>query len=249
MLGRVVRRHLEERGCRVVTTDRRFTGGADDPLIDDVACSSADVVVNCAGALPSGVTAMDEMLRANALLPQQLGASLRPDQILIHASTDGVFSGLGGPYNTNDVPDATDSYGLSKRLGELAGYLAPTIIIRTSVIGSGGGLLRWLLDSEADVDGFTDQMWNGVTTLEWAHVCADLIDGRAQLTGVVHVASRNAVSKYELLETAAEIYGLRIRVRPTTSRHRVNRALVPTFERTEIRPQLDELRIWEERAG
>ena len=245
MLGRVVRRHLEEHGCRVAVTDRRFAGGADDPLVEDVVRSNADVVVNCAGAVPSRVTAVDEIFRANALLPQQLGASLHPDQVLIHASTDGVFAGLRGPYDTNEAPDATDTYGLSKRLGELVGYLAPTIIIRTSVIGSGGGLLGWLLAQEADIDGFTDHIWNGVTTLEWARVCADLIDNGAQPPGVVHVTSRNTVSKYELLVTAAEIYRLSIVVHPTTSRNPVNRALVPTVERTAIRAQLEDLRGWE----
>lgn len=250
MLGRVVRQYLAEQGYRVATTDCRFAGGAADPLVAEVVRSNADVVVNCAGAVPSNVTAVDEMLQSNALLPQHLGAQLRGAQVLIHASTDGVFDGEHGPYGPNDVPDATDTYGLSKRLGELVRHLTSTIVIRTSVVGTGGGLLRWLLDQQADVNGFTNHTWNGVTTLEWARVCASLIDRiGSQPSGIVHVTSRQSVSKYELLETAAEIYGSRIRVRPTASQQPMNRALITTIERPTIRAQLEDLRNWERRGG
>jgi dTDP-4-dehydrorhamnose reductase len=249
MLGRVVRRYLDEQGYRVVTTDERFVGGGNDTLVEDVVRSQADFVVNCAGAVPSKVTGVDEMIRSNALLPQQLGARLDAGQVLIHASTDGVFDGRRGPYRREDIPDATDTYGLSKRLGELARHLTPAIVIRTSIVGTGGGLLGWLLDQQSDVDGYSNHFWNGVTTLEWARVCAELIEQNLRSSELLHVTSQQTVSKHELLEEAASVFGLPISVRSTVSPQPMNRALVATIKRAPIRSQLEALRDWEPRAA
>jgi dTDP-4-dehydrorhamnose reductase len=249
MLGRVVRRYLAEQGCRVTTTDQRFVGGSDDPLIEEVVRGGADVVVNCAGAVPSRVTDRDEMIRSNALLPQQLAARLESGQVLIHASSDGVFDGSRGPYVADDVPDAIDTYGMSKRLGELAMHLTSAIVVRTSIVGTGGGLLGWLLDQHDDVEGYTNHLWSGVTTLEWARVCSELInDVNSRSFGIVHLASQQAVSKHVLLETAAQIFGSPIRVRPTVAKQSINRALTPTIQRMSIQAQLEELRDWESRG-
>src|SRR5687768_3905856 len=65
--------------------------------------------------------------------------------ILIHFSTDCVFSGRKGGYTEEDPSDALDLYGRSKFLGETAGEGALTI--RSSVIGrelaTASGLVEW----------------------------------------------------------------------------------------------------------
>ncbi|MBF6606033.1 MAG: sugar nucleotide-binding protein [Chloroflexi bacterium] len=246
MLGTAVRRYLDELGHRVLTTDLRFTGGATDPLIEQVERSDAEVIVNCAGVLSSNAATEAEMLVSNALLPLQLGARLGEGRLFIHASTDGVFSGERGRYSVDDRPDATDTYGLSKHLGELVIHLAHTVVIRTSIVGAGGGLLRWLLEQRSDVPGYTDHFWNGVTTVEWARVCAEMIERRrSQAPGIVHLTSRQPISKFELLDAAARIFGSPVRVLPVTSGRPVNRVLVPTIERGRITQQLAALRRWE----
>jgi dTDP-4-dehydrorhamnose reductase len=208
MLGRVVRRHLAERGHSVATTDARFRPGTGDDLVEAVVQSGADVVVNCAGAIPSKVSDPEEMFRANAILPQQLGARLGPGQLLIHASSDGVYDGALGPYSRDDAPNAIDTYGLSKRLGELVMHLVPTVVIRTSVVGTGGSLLAWLLEQQGEIDGYTNHRWNGITTLEWARVCADLIDREEpRRSRIEHVTSGDPVTKFDLLQTAIEVSG------------------------------------------
>lgn len=246
MLGTVVRRYLDEQGHRVLTTDVRFTGGAADPLIEQVKRSDAEVIVNCAGALPSSAVTKAEMLVSNASLPLQLGACLGEGRLLIHASTDGVFSGERGGYRVDDRPDATDTYGLSKRVGELAIHLGHAVVIRTSIVGTGGGLLGWLMEQQRDVTGYTDHFWNGVTTVEWARVCAEMIERRrSRAPGIVHLTSRPPINKFELLDAAAHIFGSSIRVLPATSGRPVNRVLVPTIERGRIAQQLARLLRWE----
>ncbi len=246
MLGTTVRRYLDEVGHTVLTTDLRFTGRAGDPLIEQVGRSDAEVIVNCAGAIPSRAATEAEMLLSNALLPLQLGTRLGEGRLFIHASTDGVFSGNRGHYSVDDRPDATDAYGLSKRVGEFVIHLTHAVVIRTSIVGTGGGLLRWLMEQHSDVRGYTDHFWNGVTTAEWARVCAEMIERRKSLApGIVHLTSRETISKFELLDAAAHIFGSPIRVLPATSGRPVNRVLVPTIERGRITQQLATLRQWE----
>ena len=102
------------------------------------------------------------------------------------------------------------------------------------------------MTQRSDVTGYTDQLWNGVTVLEWARVCAELIDRRgADLPRIVHLTSRSEISKFELLDTAARVLDIPVRVLPAVSGRPVNRVLEPTMERSGIREQLLELRRWE----
>jgi dTDP-4-dehydrorhamnose reductase len=117
---------------------------------------------------------------------------------LIHITTDCVYSGKGGaPYNEDSHFSPTDLYGLSKSLGEPE----ESIVIRTSIIGRGGdgtGLLGWFMKQSGIVQGFTDHLWNGITTRQFALVCDRIMMEGVLQCGVSHVFS-NSVSKYEML--------------------------------------------------
>ena len=69
-------------------------------------------------------------------------------------------------------------------------------------------LLGWLLASSpgASVRGFTDQRWNGITTLHFARLCAAVIDG-VEVAQPQHVVPGDTVTKAELLELAAAAFG------------------------------------------
>ena len=84
----------------------------------------------------------------NALAVRDLARTCSElDCLLIHFSTDCVFSGARGRYTEDDFPDATDLYGRTKLLGELSG--AGELTLRTSMIGhelgSRQGLVEWFL--------------------------------------------------------------------------------------------------------
>ncbi len=245
MLGVAVSRFLREAGHDVRTSDTWFEGRATDPLLRDVRASDADVVVNCAGALPSTGASVRRMTLANAILPLRLSAGLENEQILIHASTDGVFDGVKGPYSPNQRPDARDSYGLTKRVGELATQLGKSVAIRTSIVGTRGGLLKWLLAQQGEVNGYVDQLWNGVTVLEWARTCLEIVEAPFHSASVVQVGCSEPVSKFELLETSARVFECQVRVHPTSSGRPLNRVLLPDMRRASIAVQLKSLRRWE----
>ncbi len=245
MLGRDVVRWLVGNGHGVVTSDARFEGRDTDPLIEAVAVAACPIVVNCAAVLPSR-TDTDTQWVVNALLPMRLAATLGADQILVHASTDGVFSGRGGPYRIDDRPDSVDSYGCSKRVGEWAVHFPGVVVIRTSIIGTSAGLLGWLLTQTGEVDGFVNQRWSGITTLEWARRCGDIIaegDGRSRIEQV----ASPGLSKFQLLGTAAQAFGLRVRIREAEASETLDRTLVPTIPADPIKDQLDDLLRWSTR--
>jgi len=134
---------------------------------------------------------------------------------LVHISTDCVFSGAKGMYTEVDVADARDLYGLSKYLGEVDYPSAVTL--RTSIVGhelgTAHGLVGWFLAQKGTVKGFTRAIFSGLPTVELARVVRDYVLPRPELRGVHHV-SAEPISKYDLLQLVAEVYGKDVQLTP-----------------------------------
>ena len=118
---------------------------------------------------------------------------------LIHITTDCFFSGTDGkaPYHEHAELSPIDVYGVSKSLGEPESCLT----IRTSIVGKGGdgtSLLGWFLQQRGTVNGYTDHIWNGITTRQFGLVCDKIMSNRKLMVGKFHVFS-NAVSKCDML--------------------------------------------------
>lgn len=252
MLGHVVHRYLSEQGFEVLASEARHTGDLGSPLLREIRRAGCRAVVNCIGQrLPDTNEKAFQLWLANALLPQQLALALGEEGLLVHASSDGVFSGISGaPFRIDSPCDAEDSYGASKRLGELCLKLwARAVVMRCSIIGPELGpprsMLGWFLSQREPVDGFTDHVWNGITTLTWAKLCARAILGdRAVAPGLHQPACEQAVSKFELLSRIGAAFHHPVTVRPLKSGHPIDRTLKPTLPCSAIEVQLDELRSW-----
>ena len=175
-------------------------------------------VINCVG-----ITNIKESVKEGNLINSKLPVFLseildqkKDGSQLIQISTNGVFSGKRGNYIESDIPDATDAYGQSKLKGEVV--RSPHLTIRVSIIGtelkSKKGLLEWFLNQERDVKGYTEEKWNGVTTLE----CAKFIDWAIyrKLSGLIHFFSKKT-SKNDLLNIIKEVYGKKIEINPDNS--------------------------------
>lgn len=200
-----------------------------------------DWVVNCIGVtIPrSKIEGAPNTYFVNSVFPHMLAAEYGPK--LIHITTDCVYSGTdgGAPYNENSPHSPKDVYGLSKSFGEPAECLT----IRTSIIGPDGdgtGLLGWFRAQTDEVKGFTNHIWNGVTTKQFGKVCNKIIhDGGAQF-GTFHVHS-NRVTKYDMLLAFKKKYAQDVEIIPTVADIAVNREMstirglngwlqIPTFE-------------------
>jgi dTDP-4-dehydrorhamnose reductase len=251
MLGSMLWSHLSPKaGLRVRRSQRRDKAGegyfdatgteADlDRLLADQG-SGTDFVINALGMtkpeIKEGDFASEEAAKAvNTELPRRLArAAGRAKARVIHISTDGVFSGKAGPYDESAVPDPVDLYGRTKLGGEVADPRVLTV--RCSIVGpdpeKGRGLFEWFrgLGNEGQAKGFTDQMWNGVTTLQFAELCLAIIergafDGLTATAPIRHFCPNPPVSKHDLLKAFAGALGTKTKIEAAVSSVPVNRVL------------------------
>ena len=112
-----------------------------------------DVIINSIGIVKALEEQAGRLLNiwVNSLFPHQLYQICQSSGIrLIHISTDCVFSGRKGNYREDDPPDADDTYGKTKHLGELNGTEESTVIgsgMRTSCLNAtlaNGLMVRYL---------------------------------------------------------------------------------------------------------
>ena len=170
-----------------------------------------DYIINCVGVLIKGSSKDPSIaILINSLLPHKLANYSKAfGSKLIHISTDCVFDGLKGSYTETDNKTAQDTYGLSKSLGEIIDD--KNLTLRTSIIGpelkdNGEGLFSWFINQKGEVNGFTESIWGGVTTLVLAEVVIKSID--ENYTGLVHVTNSEPNSKFDLLSLIKDKFEL-----------------------------------------
>lgn len=241
MLGHQMVRHLRA-GWSVVATARKPGQGVDAigdvtdagflaKLLDDL---RPDVLINCTGVIKQRIHAVPlaEVCRVNVTLPHHLGLwAAERGAKLIHFSTDCVYTGArsGPAYTELEPPDVSDSYGYSKAAGEVR-FLQAALTLRTSIVGpereNGLGLLAWFLSQPegAQLRGFTNHWWSGVTTLELSKIVAELLTRGLPLSGLYQVASE-PVTKQDLLELFAAAYRRRVTITPFEAPEAVYRVL------------------------
>lgn len=203
-----------------------------------------DYVINAIGVtIPFALRDPGATFFVNSAFPHVLARHYGPR--LIHITTDCVYSGTdgGAPYDERSPRSPNDIYGLSKSLGE------PTecFTIRTSIIGpelSGHtGLLGWFLANAkpgASLNGFTDHLWNGITTRQFGVVCDRIMSEERLGHGLFHVFT-GPVSKYEMLLAFKERFNLQCEIKPVSGNpvvrtlstvHKFNDWLeIPTFQK------------------
>jgi dTDP-4-dehydrorhamnose reductase len=149
---------------------------------------------------------------------------------VIQIATDCVFSGQKGSYLESEAHDALDVYGKSKSLGEVPN--ASMMHLRVSIIGPEVGrstsLLEWVRNQPngAQIFGFTDHLWNGVTTSHFGKLARGIIESDLFEAGVFHVVPGNRLPKNKLVEKIASVFGRDdIQVQPKPSGNTVDRTL------------------------
>ena len=176
---------------------------------------SFDYIINCIGILNSSIDENDpnSVRRAeliNALFPHKLASLAQEYRArVIQISTDGVFARNAGVCLEESTCYCNDIYGKTKKIGEVntPNYLN----LRCSIIGPSPylrkGLLYWVLSQprNSEIYGFTDQKWNGVTTLQFAELCKILIldnyfDTVYAESPIHHFCPNQSINKYELLK-------------------------------------------------
>ncbi len=250
MLGRQVVRAAEAAGHDPVSPVLDITDST--AIIQALLLIRPDWVINCAGIVPDRGATWERMASVNGVGPWLLTKACELTGIkLLQVSTDCVWSGKlqARPYSVLFAfPDATDPYGLSKRLGERG-----DLVVRCSFVGHGEhGTLAWLQREVAagtrEVDGWLNTAWNGGTAPTVARALIGLVEkglptaipqGRVSdfTYRVHHLATREIITKAELLRRLIRAFDLPLTVRDV---YEPNPPRYLALEPTILLPDLDE---------
>lgn len=200
--------------------------GALERLLDTV---QPDWVIHCAALANLDDCEADPDLahRLNAEIPGRLatlvakgGARAKPIR-LVHISTDAVFDGVRGNYAEEDAPNPLSVYARTKLAGERAVTSAnpQAIVARVNLFGWSLMGRRSLaeffvnhLSAGERVMGFTDVYFCPLLVNDLAEVLIWMLGigsaTKEQLSGLYHVASREATSKYDFGVAVARRFGL-----------------------------------------
>lgn len=264
MLGHLVGLYLVESGHEVIGASRRgqrLFGSVRLDVLDDGSVRSLlseggfDIVLNCVAIISDHFSAPESLVMdVNARFPHRLAEFCEnlPTRI-VQISTDGVFAGDNAPYDENAIPDVVPVYGRSKAEGELRDE--KNLTIRSCPFGpdinsEGASLFNWFLRAEPPVEGWTQALFTGVTTLALARFVEHAV--KDELTGLVQFAPSMSISKASLLHLLDE----RFRVGRSADVHDVpgmmiDRSLVPSSSVSyatapSYETMLDELKVWME---
>ena len=185
-----------------------------DSVSDLISNVNPDWIVNCIGIIKPHIdekstASINQAIRINALFPGEIAsATSKP---VIQIATDCVYSGNIGAYPESALHDATDVYGKTKSLGEIPADSLKHI--RASIIGPEQGrstsLLEWFRNQpkDAKLNGFTDHLWNGVTTHHFGFLAKGIIENDYLEFNKIHIVPQDIVTKAELLQIFASSYG------------------------------------------
>ncbi|MBR6055414.1 MAG: sugar nucleotide-binding protein [Bacteroidales bacterium] len=260
LIGHVIALYFKERGHVVSGYDPEladfvpqyrgsyYSGSQIEAAIKEF---KPDAIINCTAVVNQ--TAEDNKAEAayiNTYFPHLLeGLTAQTGIVVVHRSTDCIFSGAKGQYVLEDTPDATSFYARTKAVGELDNN--KDITIRVSLIGPAlkdddGSLLNWYLKQQGSVNGYMNAIWTGLTTLEYAKTVENLLNQNAH--GVFQAAPDSPVSKFQLISLFEKYFPAGRSIVPVNNK-RVDKSLVPFWGNYHIKikdyePQIIEMKEW-----
>ena len=197
-------------------------------------------IINCIGITQAEfikldkISAKEKITIANSVFPEYLSEiSLERGIKIINISSDGVFSGKSGPYTELDRCDPIGIYNESKLNGEID--ISNVLNLRCSIIGPDPikkrGLYEWFKNSkEPIIYGYSNQIWNGITTFQYARLCRNIFlygyfDKLRYQSSVYHIDINEQISKYELLNIFREKLKKNVKLIPKETNNPINRVL------------------------
>jgi len=205
-----------------------------------------DYLINCIGVVNDKINENDSesilrAIRINSIFPHQLAEFAEKQKIrVIHISTDGVFSGEAKNCNEDTPHDCPDIYGKTKSSGEVLNN-ENFLNIRCSILGPSpfekGGLFEWFRSRPegSTIYGYTNYLWNGVTTLQFAQLCRKIIkknyfDSIVKESPVHHFCPNKPISKFQLLKLLKSLHRKRIKILPKKNKTAVKRILTTKYK-------------------
>ena len=224
LLGNMVYLYFNKKKYDIITTDLRWP---DDDFKLFVLNQKVDYIINCIG-----------------MIPQK-----KPDDVLydlINYQLPVWLDSLGFKIIHPDTDEADyTAYGMSKKLAR-ENVPNNTKIIKSSIIGfekeTAFSFLDWFLNSEIQVNGFTNQFWNGNTTLEWAKWAEKIILNWNFYNQVTTLANPHCLSKYDILIIIKKIFEKDIEIIPIESTLAKNNCMDGDFMSANLILQIKEMK-------
>lgn len=132
----------------------------------------------------------------------------------IHISTDCVFDGKNGNYKEEDRTNPINIYGKTKLEAEQKVLsIAPgSCVVRTNIYGWNEldklSLAEWMIDkfkTKSELPGFKDVWFSPIFVNDLTDVLFQLFEKK--YAGVIHIASREAITKLAFAQAIAEVFG------------------------------------------
>lgn len=224
LLGNMVYKYFNSKDYNIITTDLRWPTEEFKKFVYD---QEVDFIINCIGMIPQRKP--DDYLyeQINYQLPiflDDIGVKI------IHPDTD----------EADNTP-----YGLSKRMAR-EGIYKNTKIIKSSIIGFEKGtkfsFLDWFLNSEGEVNGFTNQYWNGNTTLEWSKWAEKIMKNWSYFKNVTTLSNPDCLPKYEILLMFKRVFNKEIIINPIESTLSKNNCMSGDYVTDKLETQLIEMK-------
>lgn len=215
MLGQEVSRQAKVAGIETLEISRKSGFEWDyflhpfATLARSIEMRESDVLVNCIGWIPQKSSGDPQLDTDQAQkLNVDLISEIQDHQIRlgfgwIQILTDCVFDGRAGGSSETTLHSPVDLYGRTKSAGEEK--MSGALKIRSSIVGpdknQGSGLFEWLRGQPvgAEVNGYENHFWNGVSTLAFGRLVTALAIKDLVIPGTQHWIPRDSVSKFELL--------------------------------------------------
>lgn len=224
LLGKDIAKVMYEEGrCRVIGTGRAECKNSDIEYIkmdltdlnalEQIAAEAApDILIHCAA-----FTKLDDCEKDNAYaykmnveVTKHLAAHAKR---FVYISSDAVFGGKTGNYTETDKSDAINYYGYTKYMGEkMAEVCDNHLIVRSSIYGynlnDNQSIAEWGIGNLREgrqINGFSDVIFNPLYSVQLAEILLCLI--QKGCTGIYHLGSKQAVSKYEFFRLCAKAIG------------------------------------------
>jgi dTDP-4-dehydrorhamnose reductase len=177
--------------------------------------SNSQYIINCIGIIKPYIDEKNKKsktaLLVNSIFPHnlnQINKSCKNANIY-QIATDCVFNGSKGNYLENSEHDAHDIYGKTKSLGEVNDE--NFFNIRCSIIGNEiknyKSIVEWfrMQKKNSKLKGFSDHLWNGVTTYVFAEIIKTIVLKKIPLPNLIHIVPINKISKFKLLRLLRKI--------------------------------------------
>ena len=189
-----------------------------DSITECIRNAKPDVIINCAANVDVDFLEKNKKFAfaINAEGAKNVAMIAQRHKIkLIHISTDSVFDGKQGWYSENDTPYPCNIYAKSKLRGEefVKEFSENYVIIRTNFYGydkKNRFLFNWILSMLKQKEkfiGFDDVIF---TPLEVSNLSKMILEiSTKNYVGLIHLASDDAISKYQFALMVADIFKLK----------------------------------------